>query len=235
MFNYNKYNKGCYKKDMKIELNLKAKPKDFLPDELMKFISKKAMVGSRFTVSPPPDSTDLDVLVLVHPDKDPYFLKALDKAGWVLEGEYNQVTPVQFTSFRKPGEIVNLITVSDIVYYNRFLQARDVCKILNLKNKDDRIAVHNAVLMYQDATWWGNPLTKKKTYKYNSSVNFAAIDALLEGDDGPALYADNPPAAVMQDYQWGLQEILPGDPVPNVAVNAGDEIQIQPAGENPQW
>lgn len=110
-----------------------------------------ALVGSRVTCDPPPTDTDQDILVLVDAFAFNAKRRELSAAGWELGGSQVNIGDMEdpaemgsFVSYRL-GEL-NLILTSDGVYYEKFLAATSVAKRLNLLNKEDRIAVFEAVL-----------------------------------------------------------------------------------------
>lgn len=129
---------------------------DLFPSAMVRFELPPAMaphamhairVGSRFTCSPAPVGTDCDVLVFTNTSQQ--FFDAAQEEGWVFDGdeEYgNQLGDGEsgFKSYRS-GD-VNLIVTQDYGFFFAFWAATTVAKRLNLQNKDDRIALFQAVL-----------------------------------------------------------------------------------------
>jgi hypothetical protein len=106
-------------------------------------------VGSRVICNPPPTDTDADYLCLVALGGAWDAEMALYSAGYERGGSEDPLTwqlgpEREFTSYRK-GEI-NLIVTDSPEYFRRFLTATVVATRLNLLKKDDRIALHRAVL-----------------------------------------------------------------------------------------
>ena len=99
-------------------------------------------VGSRRCVKPPPEDTDDDWLVLA-PSVE--IIAALsvgsdpEALGRSLAGD-----ETGFVSHRI-GDLNLIITLSD-QFFRRFLRAHEVCALLNLANKSDRIIVFRAIL-----------------------------------------------------------------------------------------
>jgi hypothetical protein len=106
-------------------------------------------VGSRVICNPPPTDTDADYLCLVVLGGAEDAQVALRSAGYVNGGSDDPLALLlepekEFTSYKK-GEI-NLIVTESPEFFRRFLAATVVSTRLNLLKKDDRIALHRAVL-----------------------------------------------------------------------------------------
>lgn len=106
-------------------------------------------VGSRETCNPPPTDTDQDVLVLIRPEQYKDYVVHLFDLGFELDGSHisNERAIAYdsgFQSFKKQD--LNLIVTGSQVFYMRFVAASSVAKRLNLMQKDDRIALFQAVL-----------------------------------------------------------------------------------------
>lgn len=122
--------------------------------ELKKLLAqavKWQLVGSRVTCNPAPTDTDQDVLVHVLARKAEDFIEAMVDAGFSVElGEgyaadaLNDGQAGRFQSYRHGN--VNLIVTIDEKFYKRFVAATSVAKRFNLLQKDDRIALFQAVL-----------------------------------------------------------------------------------------
>lgn len=116
---------------------------------VIKFATKFSFVGSRVTCNPPPIDTDCDWLVLIDRERETEFMEALSTDQWELGGslpdEMNETPPSdRFMSFTKGED--NIIMTNSSIFYRRFMAATSVAKRLNLMNKDDRIALFQAVL-----------------------------------------------------------------------------------------
>ena len=100
-------------------------------------------VGSRVTCNPAPVDTDRDWLVLIKPGAE----KLLPENGFSQDGSpqfYTGNDNGGFRSWRK-GEL-NVITTPDNEFFQRFITATALAKRFNLLNKQDRIALFQAVL-----------------------------------------------------------------------------------------
>jgi hypothetical protein len=102
--------------------------------------------GSRVTCDPPPLDTDRDYLVWVSPVVVDAFAKKLAELGFDAESDPSYEAPdgLGFKSFRR-GDINLLVTTSD-EFEQRHRAATHVCTMLNLMNKEQRIALFQAVL-----------------------------------------------------------------------------------------
>ena len=104
-------------------------------------------VGSRETCNPPPMDTDEDWLVLVDSEKyqEFYSFVTIDFDQTSQEGytsEDGTVSP--FTCYRFEDQ--NLIVTTDLDFFNKFMQASNEAKRLNLLEKSDRIALFQRIL-----------------------------------------------------------------------------------------
>lgn len=105
-------------------------------------------VGSRITCSPPPTTTDEDWLMLT--DSNPAgVLKSLDFVQDRGPRFYTGNDDGSFRSWRR-GDL-NIITTPDSMFYERFLTATHLAARFNLLDKQDRIALFQAVLYGVDA------------------------------------------------------------------------------------
>jgi hypothetical protein len=114
-------------------------------------------VGSRVTCVPTPIDTDDDHLCLVSDIKE--FVDQALELGFYIDGSLMGGSAGMFDSeICKSGLFVsmkshscdlNLIASSDFAFVHRFRVATSVCKRLNLLNKQDRIALFQAVLYGQ--------------------------------------------------------------------------------------
>lgn len=101
--------------------------------------------GSNYTVIPPVTDTDIDYLVLVKDLKEACDAMLAD--GFVLCDQVYAVTEeghtTRWCALRK-GEL-NLIVQADLTLYVRSCAATELCRALNVKSKEDRIALFRAV------------------------------------------------------------------------------------------
>src|ERR1700727_1688308 len=106
-------------------------------------------VGSRITCDPPPTDTDEDWIILSE-NNDKNLIKILieeygfERGGSDLVDDEDSDQDYSFISL-KLGR-VNLIITPSSKFYRRFLAASSVAKRLNLLDKEDRIALFQAVL-----------------------------------------------------------------------------------------
>lgn len=119
--------------------------------DLLRYANRHELVGSRITCNPPPEDTDQDVLVFVDSENADYFVSRMKNAGFNVElGEgyaedaLNSGEEDRFQSYRL-GD-VNLIVTVDERFYNRFSAATAMAKRANLMQKEERIALFQAVL-----------------------------------------------------------------------------------------
>lgn len=97
--------------------------------------------GSRYICNPPPQDTDNDTVVLAKTGYE----TALESDGFYYNmSEVDYGTEGHFLSWRKGDE--NYIVTCDQGFYDRFVKATDLAKLLNLKNKSNRIALFQAIL-----------------------------------------------------------------------------------------
>lgn len=107
-------------------------------------------VGSRVTCNPPPMDTDEDYLVLVKNKHQAIEgLKAIGfeySADEKKNAEYEEMNRTAQWSFTSMwfGDVNYIITESEF-FFERFLTATHVCKVLNLLRKEDRVMVFEAV------------------------------------------------------------------------------------------
>jgi len=132
--------------------------------------------GSRITCNPPPIDTDADYLVqIVQNDKDTIgrVVNALSGSGFVWEGnEHYQDVADDFMSWRS-DENVNLIVTKNVEFAARHRVATALCKRLNLKDKDDRIALFQAVLYGNE--WNGESWAEMKANRMNLRIEPAEV------------------------------------------------------------
>jgi hypothetical protein len=113
----------------------------FLPPSLFERVSKfgSATVMNR--------GKDLDWLLWSSDTSNA--LKYLLAQGWKYTGteqHYCAVhTDIAFTTFRDEDNIHNLVLLEDLDDYKRMMKANDLCVKLILENKEDRVAVFDAM------------------------------------------------------------------------------------------
>ena len=97
--------------------------------------------GSSYICNPPVLDTDIDQMFLV--DDLEKVSKILEKLGWKRRGkeEYNIN---KWVAYRKDN--LNALLTDNLDYFNKFLQATEEAKKLNLLDKKDRIALFDKYL-----------------------------------------------------------------------------------------
>jgi hypothetical protein len=138
--------------------DLKMQQGGRVPDFLWDY-AQVTPCGSRVTNNPAPEESDWDYLIHILPSCSSYdkehalvnVCEALHSLGWVHEGsEYYQskahtmILDGGFMSWRR--EEVNLIVVLDDRFAHQHRLATCLCTKLNLPDRDDRVAVFQAVL-----------------------------------------------------------------------------------------
>ncbi len=98
--------------------------------------------GSRYICTPPVTDTDDDYVVLVQDTRS--FIHDARNAGYEASAKDSCADHSEFMSFRKDD--INLIVTDDLAFFGRFNAATEVAKRLNLRNKNDRIMLFQAVL-----------------------------------------------------------------------------------------
>jgi len=107
-------------------------------------------VGSRVTCNPAPTDTDHVYLVYLKPECWADMTRWLDCNGWDLDGSridsWAEIANVDvvFTSYSYRD--INLLLTPSAIFNARFLAATSVCKLLNLLDRDHRIAVIQAAV-----------------------------------------------------------------------------------------
>lgn len=114
------------------------------------FLTGLVPVGSRVTCDPMPPSADVDYLALIHDGIAAQFYAELQEGRWEIGGSLipddgNRLPREErFQSYRLDD--INIIATRSDVFFRRFLAATSVAKRLNLLDKEDRIALFQAVL-----------------------------------------------------------------------------------------
>lgn len=109
--------------------------------------------GSNYVCDPPVTDTDIDYVVLFHTGTKAFKIQRhfdlgaieaeLIRNGWECNHTYAQEhREALFVTARK-GKL-NLICYTDPIGYGRFVGGTQVCKKLNLLNKEDRVEVLRA-------------------------------------------------------------------------------------------
>lgn len=97
--------------------------------------------GSRYICSPAPVGTDNDTVVFASEGYE----QSLAAEGFdYTMSEVDYGTQGLFFSWRKGED--NYIVTTDEEFYNRFVKATDLAKLLNLTRKEHRIALFQAIL-----------------------------------------------------------------------------------------
>lgn len=123
----------------------KVGPEEIMFAKIVAGIISITPVGSRVTCDPPPENSDEDYLVLVQ-DLDQAG-KALVDIGFVAESQIYPLAIGKFASYRR-GDL-NFIVTADTDFHQAFMAATTVAHRLNLLNKEDRIALFDAVILWQ--------------------------------------------------------------------------------------
>lgn len=100
-------------------------------------IRKFMLIGSASYM--PNEAKDVDFAVLL--DEGQNAMRYVDNLainGWDRCGEYD-IDKGTWSSVRKGN--INLMITHDLVFYGGYLKATEVCKALNLRDKDQRILV----------------------------------------------------------------------------------------------
>lgn len=94
--------------------------------------------------SPAPTDTDNDTVILA--EDIGLAATSLFKDGWEYGGSY--VVGDYWFSYKKSinGIIENFIVTQDSVQFAKWKKATELCKTLNLLNKNDRVAVFKAIV-----------------------------------------------------------------------------------------
>lgn len=99
-------------------------------------------VGSQYTVNPPPEGdTDLDFICQ---DTDKLIGFLLERGFYPESESKYEGSSAKFQSFRKGA--LNILVTGCEYFLIRFLTARNLCRVLNLKEKRQRVIVHKYVL-----------------------------------------------------------------------------------------
>ena len=122
--------------------------------------------GSRITCAPIPEGSDWDFLVEVPGEAElSQAVSAISDAEFIWEGSehYQKIAAEGFMSFRSV-ENINLIVTANSAFAIRHRAATILCTRLNVLNKQDRIAIFQAVL-------YGNVWGDGKVLRFFSDEN----------------------------------------------------------------
>lgn len=112
-----------------------------------------SMVGSTYVLG---SGNDIDYVALVPSVEDA--VEALLDDDWVL-GSSDEYPTDAFKSLRR-GKLNLMVTDSEL-FYKDYVLSSEVCKVLQLKDKLDRIRVHRVIMDCETAeqVWagWGKP------------------------------------------------------------------------------
>lgn len=132
---------------------------------------KVELCGSRVTCRPEPADTDWDYLVeIVHNSSQNVgsIVNILSGLGFDWEGnEHYQSAASEFMSWRS-AENVNLIVTASPSFAEKHRVATGLCKRLNLQDKQDRIALFQAVLYGNE--WNGESWAEMKAKRSEKAV-----------------------------------------------------------------
>jgi hypothetical protein len=103
--------------------------------------------GSRATLMPPPEFSDYDYVINVV-DMHEFCQLATETHGFTTDSHCNPEKYLgaesNFISIRKND--LNLIVTHKNEFYNKFVAATTVARLLNVKTRSDRVALFKAVL-----------------------------------------------------------------------------------------
>lgn len=102
--------------------------------------------GSRYICNPPVEGTDNDTVLLVNGFYD--WEAMLLQEGWEKPFADYPDLGQYFSSFRKGED--NYIVTEDVGFYEDYVKATEAARRLNLLDKDDRIALFDAIFSARD-------------------------------------------------------------------------------------
>lgn len=111
------------------------------------YVIKSSLTGSNYICNPPVTGTDIDTVLLVRPGYEDS-LKSEGFCYYMSEHEYDSLG--SFVSWRKGNQ--NYITTEVEDFYNKFVFATEIARLLNLKIKQDRVKLFQAILYNTWAT-----------------------------------------------------------------------------------
>lgn len=95
---------------------------------------------------------DVDVLVYAERDEAQGSVDAASFGGWDYGGSVGEGTEGKWGSWKRDldGVAVNLLLCTDLDYFNAWLTAAEVCRLLFLQDGDTgkgiRVAIHNIIM-----------------------------------------------------------------------------------------
>lgn len=115
-------------------------------NDLYDLIVHAHLTGSNYTVDPPVTNTDIDFLVFIREDDQGHFLCGLSEEGWdecsskTAEGrELYKLDPnYSSTWYSMRKDKFNIIVSWDWQWYCRAIAATELCRVLNIKDKQGR-------------------------------------------------------------------------------------------------
>lgn len=166
--------------------------------------------GSRYICNPPPQDTDNDTVILVNGYYD--WAQLLLNEGWEDCGQYDQGG--DFRAFRKGEE--NYIVTEEDNFFLSYVKATEGARALNLLDKDQRIALFQAILQTEDGF--------TGLYGADHAADFI-IPALEVGDrDDPAMFRVVAEAVADEVDAQLLQE---ADAIPDAFFEEDDDVEIR--------
>lgn len=117
-----------------------------LMDGIKLYSSEIELVGSRVTCNPPPMDTDQDILVLIKSRRLREAQAYLVEKGFESGPDCSRSNDSEFYSYKNETADINFILTTKREYFDRFMAATTVAKRFNLLNKDDRVALFEAVI-----------------------------------------------------------------------------------------
>lgn len=105
------------------------------------YIIRQHPTGSNYICNPPVENTDIDTVVLI---KNGWIFPALEAGYSFEESEIEYDSMGEFTSIRRGNE--NLIITTDKKFYKKFVYATQIARLLNLREKGERVKLFQAIL-----------------------------------------------------------------------------------------
>lgn len=99
------------------------------------------LTGSNYICNPPVNNTDIDILCYIDPDEHQLFVNN-GFSTTTIDNLYQQMP--DFISWKNGN--INIITVCDRDFYERFVIATKLARKYNLTNKADRVELFQAIL-----------------------------------------------------------------------------------------
>lgn len=112
--------------------------------DFKEYFSEAYPTGSKFICNPPVLDTDEDWVVYTEEPK--LFHSELHKEGYTTSQYYYRRLGTAFKAFRSPHSNLNLIITPHKAWYDRFVEATDIAKSENLRDKTERVRLFELVL-----------------------------------------------------------------------------------------